>query len=152
MKTLPNEVIQVLQGYYATLQDLEQPKQIEALYSILKKYKIALPQKAPAEPLILENVSLEKIEQVVCNLFGVTPQELKSKSRKNNLVIARQTVWYYSRQYLSFIPFRILSEQYERDHSTAHYGCKQISMLIETKNRQWLPLINQVYESLKQVQ
>ena len=36
MKTLPNNVIQVLQGYYATLQDLEQPKQMEVLYSILK--------------------------------------------------------------------------------------------------------------------
>lgn len=83
------------------------------------------------------------IEELVCGVFRLKPEQLPTTSRKTRLVIARQTAWYFSRKTLP-LTFEKIGGFYNRDHATALHGCKQIALLLETKNGEWTPLINQV--------
>ena len=58
-------------------------------------------------------INAEIIEYFVCSIFVIDPERLKEKTRKHEVLIPRQTVYYLCRKYLTNgnkIPFHRLAE------------------------------------------
>lgn len=99
-------------------------------------------------------INAEIIEYFVCSIFVIDPERLKEKTRKHEVLIPRQTVYYLCRKYLTNgnkIPFHRLAEKYGQDHATAMNGCKVISELIETREPRWGVLICQAEELIRSI-
>lgn len=84
-------------------------------------------------------ISIAYIMEVICTYFGITQQQLISKSRKKEISIPRQLAMYLSKEYTSSTFSMIGSEIGGKNHSTVMYACKtieNISKVDKELNRQ----------------
>ncbi len=65
-----------------------------------------------------KTVTIDLIKKLVCKYFNVNAVDLVSRSRKQNLVRARQMAMYLSRQYTDS-PLQTIGKQFNRYHATA---------------------------------
>ncbi|NPA33600.1 MAG: chromosomal replication initiator protein DnaA [Chlorobi bacterium] len=71
-------------------------------------------------------LSIEQIAAAVTQKTGVTLEEMRSKSRKRNIVIARQLVMFLARE-LTSLPMKQIGTFLNRsDHTAVIYACSQI--------------------------
>ncbi len=77
-------------------------------------------------------ISLEKIQSVVCEYFGISAESLVSKTRKREISQARQIAMYLGRNLTKKSLAVIGSEIGGRDHATVLHACNTVSDLIET--------------------
>lgn len=86
--------------------------------------------KVESEPLTIDNI----IESV-CQHYKVTPQAVNGRSRKRDLVMARQVSIYLAQKYTKLPATRIGKLVGGRDHSTVIYSCNQVEqrLKIDTK-------------------
>lgn len=76
--------------------------------------------------------SLDTIKQIVAEYFKLSVQSLDSKSRKQEIVLARQMAMYLTKEYTQ-LSLKSIGKQFgNRDHSTVIYSCKSICDLIST--------------------
>ena len=79
-----------------------------------------------------EDLTVDKIQQVICTHFHIEPEALQAKTRKREVVQARQLAMYFCKNYtkasLSFIGNQIG----KKDHATVLYACKAVTDLMET--------------------
>lgn len=77
-------------------------------------------------------IPLEYIERVVCDYFGITPEEIEVKKRDRNIVLPRQLCHHFSKEMtkksLSEIGWRFG----RKDHATVLHSTKTINNLRET--------------------
>ena len=71
-------------------------------------------------------LTVDDILDTVCNHFNVTVTAVNSKSRKRDLVIARQVSMYLAQKYTKMPAARIGRLVGNRDHSTVIHSCSQI--------------------------
>jgi len=72
-------------------------------------------------------VKIEDIQRIVCEHFGLTLNDLKSKRRTQNLAVPRQIAMYLSRKLVS-ASFPVIGEKFGgRDHSTVIHACTVVS-------------------------
>ena len=71
-------------------------------------------------------LTVDEILDTVCNHFSVTLSAVNSKSRKHDLVIARQVTMYLARKYTKMPASRIGRLVGNRDHSTVIHSCAQV--------------------------
>lgn len=71
-------------------------------------------------------LTVDEILDTVCNHFSVTLSAVNSKSRKHNLVIARQVTMYLAQKYTKMPASRIGRLVGNRDHSTVIHSCAQV--------------------------
>lgn len=71
-------------------------------------------------------LTVDEILDTVCNHFSVTLSAVNSKSRKHDLVIARQVTMYLAQKYTKMPASRIGRLVGNRDHSTVIHSCAQI--------------------------
>jgi len=77
----------------------------------------------------------EKIISCVANYYNVSIEQLKGKSRKNSIVLARQIAMYLIRSILD-IPFDEIGSLFNnRDHSTIMHSVSKIDNLITSDNQ-----------------
>lgn len=76
-------------------------------------------------------VGIETIMDEVARYFGISVEALKSKSRKKNLVVARQIAMYLCKEYTNFSLKSIGYHFGGRDHSTVIHAVQNISELRE---------------------
>jgi len=100
----------------------QRPITIELASSLINQY-IKHPKR---------EISFEQIKEVVCKYYNITPNELVSKTRKREIVEARQLVMYLAKQYTKKSMEMIGKELGGRDHATVHYAIQAIKNLIET--------------------
>ena len=79
-----------------------------------------------------EELTLEKIQQVVCDHFKIPEDLLQAKSRKREVVQARQLAMYFSKNLTKYSLSYIGNQIGKKDHATVLYACKTITDLIET--------------------
>lgn len=79
----------------------------------------------------LENVSLERIVEVVCKEQNIKPSDIKSKSRVSNIVEARRIAIYLIRSLTSDSMPKIANYFNMGDHSNVSKNIKKINELIE---------------------
>ena len=62
-------------------------------------------------------VDVDSIIRKVCEGFGLSPEQLASRSRKQNLVVARNTIFYLARKHTE-LSLQDIGDKFSRRHST----------------------------------
>lgn len=80
-------------------------------------------------------ISIDYIQKVVCDYFDMPIELLKSKTRKREIVQARQLAMYFSKQLTKNSLASIGAQCGNKDHATVLHACRTISNLGETDKR-----------------
>jgi chromosomal replication initiator protein len=95
------------------------------------------------KPLTIDDI-LEK----VCNHFNVSVSGVNGKSRKRELVIARQVSMYLAQKYTKMPASRIGKLVGGRDHSTVIHSCSQIEQRMKIE-KGFAEEVNSIENSFK---
>ena len=76
-------------------------------------------------------VGIDQIISVVCNHFGVSTQDLYSKTRKSDVVQARQVAMYLAKQMTELSAAKIGTLIGNKDHATVLHACKTVKAQLE---------------------
>lgn len=83
---------------------------------------------------ISREVSIEFIQKAVCEFFEVPLEKLKEKTRKRNIVQARQLSMYLAKNYTKN-SLKVIGKHFGgRDHSTVIHSCQMVQNLMDTDN------------------
>jgi chromosomal replication initiator protein len=93
-------------------------------------------------------VSIDYIQKVVCNYFDVPVDSLQSKTRKREIVQARQVAMYFSKNLTKSSLATIGSQIGGKDHATVLHACKTVNNLVDT-DKQFKNQIEEIEKKLK---
>ena len=80
-------------------------------------------------------VTVIDIQKIVAAVFDVNEESLRGKTRKQEIVIARQTAMYLTKE-LTQLPLKTIGSHFGgRDHSTVIYACQIVSGLLSNDER-----------------
>ncbi len=80
-------------------------------------------------------ISIDYIQKVVCDYFDMPIELLKSKTRKREIVQARQLAMYFSKQLTKNSLASIGAQCGNKDHATVLHACRTVNNLSETDKR-----------------
>lgn len=80
----------------------------------------------------IKEVSIDFIQKVVCDYFGLPVDQMNTKTRKREIVQARQVAMYFSKKHTKSSLATIGLQCGNKDHATVLHACKTIANLIET--------------------
>ncbi|MGK7648778.1 chromosomal replication initiator protein DnaA [Capnocytophaga sp. G1920] len=78
------------------------------------------------------DLTIDHIQQIIADYFSLDIESLHSKTRKRNVVQARQLAMFFSKKYTKNSLSTIGSQIGQRDHATVLHACKTVENLIET--------------------
>ena len=78
------------------------------------------------------DVTIDKVQKVVCDYFNITRDDLLSKTRKRQIVQARQIAMYMSRSLINCSLSTIGAEIGGKDHATVLHACSTVNDLMTT--------------------
>ncbi len=93
----------------------------ELAMQVLKNYDI--------EP---DNLSMNQIVQFICNTYDTSVEQLRSKSRKRQFVLARNTAFFLARKHTE-LSLQDIGHQFNRRHSTVIKGITTIERHMSMK-------------------
>ena len=79
-----------------------------------------------------KEISIDYIQKTVCEYFKVKIEDIQSKTRKRDVVQARQLAMYFAKQYTKASLASIGTQIGKRDHATVLHACKTVKNLQET--------------------
>jgi len=79
-----------------------------------------------------KEITIEYIQKVVCDYFDIPHDKINSKTRKREVVQARQLAMFFSKNYTKSSLAAIGSKCGNKDHATVLHACKTIKNLIDT--------------------
>ncbi|MBC8488237.1 MAG: chromosomal replication initiator protein DnaA [Bacteroidetes bacterium] len=77
-------------------------------------------------------ISIDYIQKVVCDYFGLQLEAIHSKTRKREIVQARQLAMYFSKKMTKASLATIGLHCGNKDHATVLHACRTVNNLIET--------------------
>jgi len=77
-------------------------------------------------------ISIDVIQKTVCNYFNISLEKLFSKTRKREIVQARQLAMYFSKVFTKHSLAEIGNRCGNKDHATVLYACKTVKNLTDT--------------------
>lgn len=80
-------------------------------------------------------MSIDYIQKVVCDYFDMPIDLLKSKTRKREIVQARQLTMYFAKQLTKNSLATIGAQCGNKDHATVLHACRTVNNLAETDKR-----------------
>lgn len=80
-------------------------------------------------------LSIDYIQKVVCDYFDMPIELVKSKTRKREIVQARQLTMYFSKQLTKNSLATIGAQCGNKDHATVLHACRTVNNLAETDKR-----------------
>lgn len=80
-------------------------------------------------------ISIDYIQKVVCNYFSMSVDLLSSKTRKREIVQARQIAMYFAKCMTKASLASIGASIGGKDHATVLHACKTVNNLLETDKR-----------------
>ena len=95
-----------------------------------------------------KEISVDYIQKVVCDYFNITPDQLHSRTRKREIVQARQVAMYFSKSLTKSSLASIGSQIGGKDHATVLHACKTVNNLIDT-DKQFKQTIDNLEKKLK---
>lgn len=123
-------------------------------HATLKKEKITLELARKLTEKIVsvhsQEISLAKIQQTVCEYFGISAESMVSKTRKREIVQARQIAMYLGRNMTKTSLASIGSHIGGKDHATVLHACNTVSDLIET-DKNFRQYVSDIERQLKPV-
>jgi len=82
-----------------------------------------------------KELSVDYIQKVVCDYFNLPTDVLQSKTRKREIVQARQIAMYFSKTLTKSSLASIGSQIGGKDHATVLHACKTVNNLMDTDKR-----------------
>ena len=79
-----------------------------------------------------KDISIDYIKEVVSNYFQMDIETLQSKTRKRNIVQARQIAMFFAKKFTKASLSSIGSQIGKRDHATVLHACKTVKNLSST--------------------
>lgn len=129
---IPKDVIQyIAQNVESSVRELEGIINSIMAYSVVDNCEIdlQLTHRVVARAVNLEKreISIDDVVAAISQHFGVKGKDLISKSRKQAIVLARQTAMYLIQKYTE-LPYSQIGKHFgKRDHSTVLYSCNQVA-------------------------
>ena len=80
-------------------------------------------------------ISIDYIQKVVCDYFGLPVDLMKSKTRKREVVQARQVTMYFAKSLTKSSLSAIGSYCGGKDHATVLHACRTVNNLMETDKK-----------------
>ena len=93
-------------------------------------------------------LSVGYIQKVVCDYFNLQTDAITSKTRKREIVQARQIAMYFAKHMTKLSLATIGSQIGGKDHATVLHACKTVNNLIDT-DRQFKGYIEEIEKKLK---
>jgi chromosomal replication initiator protein len=151
--TLPDEVVEYIATHITdNVRELEGALISLLAQSTLNKKEITLNLAKEMIDKLIKNtkreVSIDYIQKVVCNYFDVPVDSLQSKTRKREIVQARQVAMYFSKNLTKSSLATIGSQIGGKDHATVLHACKTVNNLVET-DKQFKNQIEEIEKKLK---
>jgi chromosomal replication initiator protein len=137
---LPKDVIEYLAYSITTnIRELEGALISLIAQSSLNKKEVTLDlAKKMIDKFVKNNareVSIDYIQKVVCDYFELPIELMKSKTRKREVVQARQIAMYFAKNYTKSSLATIGAHCGGKDHATVLHACKTVNNLMETDKR-----------------
>jgi len=137
---MPKEVIEyVAYSITSNIRELEGALISLLAQSSLNKKKITLDLAKQMIDKFVKNttreVSIDFIQKVVCDYFDMPVELLKSRTRRREIVQARQLAMYFSKQFTKSSLATIGAQCGNKDHATVLHACKTVNNLSETDKR-----------------
>ena len=150
---LPEEVVEYIATHITdNVRELEGALISLLAQSTLNKKEITLNLAKEMIDKLIKNtkreVSIDYIQKVVCNYFDVPIDSLQSKTRKREIVQARQVAMYFSKNLTKSSLATIGSQIGGKDHATVLHACKTVNNLAET-DKQFKNQIEEIEKKLK---
>ena len=95
----------------------------------------------------VKELSVEYIINVVCGYFNISIEQLALKTRKHQIVEARQIAMYLSKKYSSASLNAIGQQCGKKDHATVYHACKTVSDRLET-DRQFKTMLAEIEKKI----
>ncbi|MBN1185975.1 MAG: chromosomal replication initiator protein DnaA [Bacteroidales bacterium] len=134
---IPQEVIEYIATHITNnVRELEGALISLLAQSTLNKKEITLDLARQMIDKLIKNskreISIEYIQKVVCNYFNIPVEMLQSKTRKREIVQARQVAMYFSKGLTKASLATIGSQIGGKDHATVLHACKTVNNLADT--------------------
>ncbi len=151
--TLPEEVISYVASRVTTnIRELEGTLISLLAHSTLTNKKIDLDlAESLIEKLVTRNrpeITVDRIQKIVCNYFKIEPERFLSPSRKRELVQARQISMYLSRNHTKNSLASIGTQTGGRDHATVLHAYNTVCDLLDT-DRSFRKFVVDIEKQLK---
>ncbi|MFW5804173.1 MAG: chromosomal replication initiator protein DnaA, partial [bacterium] len=134
---IPNEVIEYIATHISNnVRELEGALISLLAQSTLNKREITLELAKEMIDKLIKNtnreISIDYIQKVVCNYFNIGVDMLQSKTRKREIVQARQVAMFFSKNLTKSSLATIGSQIGNKDHATVLHACKTVNNLLDT--------------------
>ncbi|HQO88233.1 MAG TPA: helix-turn-helix domain-containing protein, partial [Bacteroidia bacterium] len=83
----------------------------------------------------VHEISIDYIQKIVCDYFELPLETLKSKTRKREVVQARQLAMYFSKSLTKSSLSAIGAHCGGKDHATVLHACRTVNNLMETDKK-----------------
>ncbi|NUP99671.1 MAG: chromosomal replication initiator protein DnaA [Armatimonadetes bacterium] len=137
------ESIRILEGalvkVVASASLLHEEVTLELARDCLKDYSIGDRQ---------VGVSIDSIQQAVARHYALEPAALQGKSRRQEVVLARQVAMYLSRELVKS-SFADIGLQFGRDHSTVMHACTKIAELLDKQDQDVAAAVESITEKIE---
>ena len=127
---MPDEVIEYISTHITdNIRELEGALISLLAQSTLNRKEITLDL---AKESTKREVSIDYIQKVVCNYYDIGIEMLQSKTRKREIVQARQVAMYFSKNLTKSSLATIGAQIGGKDHATVLHACKTVNNLMDT--------------------
>jgi len=120
--------------------------------SMLNKREITLELAAKLINKLVKNskreLSIEYISKVVCDYFNMQVDALQAKTRKREIVQARQIAMYFSKSLTKYSLASIGAQIGSKDHATVLHACKTVTNLKDT-DKNFRQFVEDIEKKLK---
>lgn len=82
-----------------------------------------------------KDISIEMIQETVCDYFNIPIEQLRSKTRKREIVQSRQIAMYFAKNLTKSSLATIGAKIGGKDHATVLHACKTVNNLVDTDKR-----------------
>lgn len=146
--------------YYIAEQITMNTRQLEGVVKKLKAYKnlhnndlsLAVVQNFIRDIIndsVPEPITVERVVNEVSRTFGVSVEDIFSKRKSSNIVIARQAAIYILRE-TTQLSYMAIGKKFGKDHTTILYTIKKMEENILKTNLTLKKLIEDIIKNLKQ--
>ncbi len=151
--TLSEEVMEYIASHVTNnVRELEGALVSLLAQSMLNKREITLELAAKLINKLVKNskreLSIEYISKVVCDYFNMPVDALQAKTRKREIVQARQIAMYFSKSLTKYSLASIGAQIGSKDHATVLHACKTVNNLKDT-DKNFRQFVEDIEKKLK---
>lgn len=150
---MPEEVLQyIAENITSNVRELEGALISLLAQSTLNRREITIDLAVEVIGKIVKNtkaeITIDYIQKIVCDYFNMPIDSLQSRTRKREVVQARQIAMYLSKNFTKSSLASIGSQIGSKDHATVLHACKTVVNLLDT-DRQFKTDLEEIERRLK---